>query len=240
MRSVVAAVLVPVVVVFLIGPYTFLPSLLEYGVARDVKTRLGVEKQPEVKLRSDPPLAMLRGEFAGGRIVMRNADLGGVRVERTSIELDPFDINVWATMKNGRVVDREPLSGDLRAEISEDEILRLAEARSEMPVTGVDLKQGGVVVGSEASALGSQFPVDVEGDLVVRDGDLVFEPQGLEAAGVPVPDELADQLLAGAEFEYPLDRLPYQTSVTGVETGEGRLVLDGRVPSIPLGVYPGS
>ena len=230
--------LVPVVVVFLIGPYTFLPSLLEYGVARDVKTRLGVEKQPEVELRSDPPLSMLRGEFAGGRIVMSNAELGGVRAERASIELDPFDINVWATMKNGRVIDREPLSGDLRVEISEDEILRLAEARSEMPVSGVDVKQGGVVVGSEASALGSQFPVDVEGDLVVRDGDLVFEPQGLEAAGVPVPDDLADELLAGAVFEYPLDRLPYQTRVTGVETEEGRLVLDGRVPSIPLGVYP--
>ena len=230
--------LVPVVVVFLIGPYTFLPSLLEYGVARDVKTRLGVEKQPEVELRSDPPLSMLRGEFAGGRIVMSNAELGGVRAERASIELDPFDINVWATMKNGRVIDREPLSGDLRVEISEDEILRLAEARSEMPVTGVDVKQGGVVVGSEASALGSQFPVDVEGDLIVRDGDLVFEPQGLEAAGVPAPAELAEELLAGAEFECPLDRLPYQIRVTGVETEEGRLVLDGRVPSIPLGVYP--
>lgn len=239
MRSVFAAVLVPVVVVFLIGPYTFLPSLLEYGVARDVKTRLGVEKQPEVKLRSEPPLSMLRGEFAGGRVVMRNADLGGVRAERASIELDPFDINVWATMKNGRMVDRESLSGDLRVEVSEDEILRLAEARSEMPVTGVDLKDGGVVIGSEASALGTQLPVDVEGDLSVRDGDLVFEPQGLEAAGVLVPEELADELLAGAEFEYPLDRLPYQTRITGVETGEGRLVLNGRVPSILLGAYPG-
>jgi hypothetical protein len=42
MRSVVAAVLVPVLVVFLIGPYTFLPSLLEYALARDVKARLGI------------------------------------------------------------------------------------------------------------------------------------------------------------------------------------------------------
>ena len=239
MRSVIAAVLVPVVVIFLIGPYTFVPSLIEYAVATDVQNRLGIEKQPEVRLRSDPPLAMLKGEFSGGRIAMRNVDLGGVRAEKASIDLDPFDIDVWDTMKNGRVVDREPLSGALEIEVSEDEVARLAQKDSEMPVTSVKVQEVGVLIGSEASALGTQFPVSVEGDLTVDNGDLVFEPGGLEAAGVPVPDELADQLLAGADFEYSLDRLPYQTTINRVETEEGRIVLDGRVPSIPLGVYPG-
>jgi DUF2993 family protein len=239
MRSVLAAVLVPVVVVFLIGPYTFLPALLEYAVATDVQNRLGIEKQPEVNLRSDPPLNMLKGEFSGGRIAMRNVDLGGVRAERASIDLDPFDIDVWDTMKNGRVVDREPLSGALRIEVSESEIARLAQKDSPMPVESFEVQKGGVVVGSEASALGTTFPISVEGDLAVDNGNLVFEPQAIEAAGVPVPDELADRLLSGADFEYPLDRLPYQTRITGVETESGRVVLDGRVPSIPLGVYPG-
>jgi hypothetical protein len=239
MRSVIAAVLVPVVVIFLIGPYTFLPSLIEYAVATDVQNRLGIEKQPEVRLRSDPPLAMLKGEFSGGRIAMRNMDLGGVRAEKASIDLDPFDIDVWDTMKNGRVVDREPLSGALEIEVSEDEIARLAQKDSEMPVTSVKVQKDGVLIGSEASALGTQFPVSVEGDLAVDDGDLVFEPGSLEAAGVPVPDEFADQLLAGANFEYSLDRLPYQITINRVETEEGTIVLDGRVPSIPLGVYPG-
>jgi LmeA-like phospholipid-binding len=239
MRSVIAAVLVPVVVIFLIGPYTFLPSLIEYAVGTDVQNRLGIEKQPEVRLRSDPPLAMLKGEFSGGRIAMRNVDLGGVRAEKASIDLDPFDIDVWDTMKNGRVVDREPLSGAIEIEVSEEEVARLAQKDSEMPVTSVTVQTDGVLIGSEASALGTQFPVSVEGDLAVDNGDLVFEPGSLEAAGVPVPDELADQLLAGADFEYSLDRLPYQTTINRVETEEGRIVLDGRVPSIPLGVYPG-
>jgi LmeA-like phospholipid-binding len=239
MRSVIAAVLVPVVVIFLIGPYTFLPSLIEYAVATDVQNRLGIEKQPEVRLRSDPPLAMLKGEFSGGRIAMRNVDLGGVRAEKASIDLDPFDIDVWDTMKSGRVVDREPLSGALEIEVSEDEIARLAQKGSEMPVTSVKVQKDGVLIGSEASALGTQFPVSVEGDLAVDNGDLVFEPGSLEAAGVPVPDELADQLLAGANFDYSLDRLLYQTTINHVETEEGRIVLDGRVPSIPLGAYPG-
>jgi len=238
-RSVIAAVLVPVVAIFLVGPYTFLPSLIEYAVATDVRNRLGIEKQPEVRLRSNPPLAMLKGEFSGGRIAMRHVDLGGVRAEKASIDLDPFDIDVWDTMKTGRVVDREPLSGALEIEVSEDEISRLAQKDSEMPVTSVKVERDGILIGSEASALGTQFPVSVEGDLAVENGDLVFEPGSLEAAGVPVPDELADQLLAGANFEYPFDRLPYQTTINSVETEEGTIVLDGRVPSIPLGAYPG-
>ena len=239
MRSVIAAVLVPVVVIFLIGPYTFLPSLFEYAIARDVQSRLGVEKQPEVTLKSDPQLEMLRGEFSGGHILFRNVDLGLVRAERAEIDLDPFDVNVWATMRDGRVVDKEPLSGDLRVEVSEDELARLAEKGSEVPITGLDVNKEGVVIRSVASVLGTQIPVSVQGDLALRDGDLVFEPRGLEAAGVPVPDELADRLLAGADFDYPLDRLPPHIKITGIQTESGRIVLDGRVPSIPLGAYPG-
>jgi hypothetical protein len=239
MRSVIAAVLVPVVVVFLIGPYTFLPSLLEYAVASDVQARLGAQKQPEVELKSDPPLRMLAGEFSGGRIVMKNTDLGSVNAKRVRIDLDPFDINVWATMKRGRVVDREPLSGALSVDVSETEVSRLARSGSGTPITGVDVQEDGEIIRSEASVLGTQFPVSVEGEPSVRDGELIFEPKALTAAGVPVPDDLEDKLLAGASFEYPLDRLPYRTRIRGVETEDGRIVLSGRVPSIPLGLYPG-
>jgi hypothetical protein len=239
MRSVIAAVLVPFVVIFLVGPYTFLPSLLEYAVARDVKSRLGAEEQPDVELKSDPPLRMLAGEFSGGRIVMKNTELGNVTAKKTRIDLEPFDVNVWATMREGRVVDREPLSGDLRVEVTEAEVSRLVEAGSEIPIMGVDVQDDGVLVRTEVSALGTRFPVSVEGAPILRDGRLVFEPQGLTAAGIQVPDDLAAKLLAGTSFEYPLDRLPYQTRMTGVDTEGGRMVLSGRVPSIPLGVYPG-
>ena len=239
MRSVVAAVLVPVLVVFLIGPYTFLPSLLEYAVARDVKARLGVEKQPDVKLKSNPPLRMLAGEFSGGRIVMKNTDLGNVTATMARIDLDPFDIDVWATIRKGHMVDRDSLSGDLRVDVPEREVSRLAKAGSEIPVQDVDVQRDGVVVRSEVSVLGVRFPVSIEGEPGLRDGELIFEPQGLTAAGVKVSDELADRLLAGTSFEYPLDRLPYQSRITDVEAEDGRIILSGRVPSIPLGAYPG-
>jgi hypothetical protein len=238
-RSVVAAVLVPVLVVFLIGPYTFLPSLLEYAVARDVKARLGVEKQPDVELKSDPPIRMLAGEFSGGRIVMKNTDLGNVTATMARIDLDPFDIDVWATIRKGHMVDRDSLSGDLRVDVPEREVSRLAKAGSEIPVQDVDVQRDGVVVRSEVSVLGVRFPVSIEGEPGLRDGELIFEPQGLTAAGVKVSDELADRLLAGTSFEYPLDRLPYQSRITDVEAEDGRIILSGRVPSIPLGAYPG-
>jgi hypothetical protein len=239
MRSVVTAVLVPVVVVFLMGPYTFLPSLLEYGVARDVQARLGTEKQPGVVLKSDPPLRMLAGEFTGGHIVIKNTDLGNIEAKRARIDLYPFDVNVWASMKSGHVVDREPLSGDLRVEVSEAEVSRLAKAKSEIPIQDVDVQEDGMVVRPQVSVLGARLPVSVEGNAGLRDGNLVFEPQNLTAAGVQAPDDLADRLLTGPYFEYPLDRLPYQTRITGVETEGGRIVLSGRMPSIPLGRFPG-
>ena len=239
MRSVIAAVLVPVLVVFLIGPYTFLPSLLEYALARDVKARLGIEKQPDVELKSDPRLRMLAGEFSGGRIVMKNTDLGNVTATRARIDLDPFDINVWATIRKGHVVDRDPRSGDVRVDVPESEVSRLAKAGSEIPIQDVDVQEDGVIVRSEVSVLGRRFPASIEGEPGLRDGELIFQPQGLMAAGVQVPDELADRLLAGTSFEYPLDRLPYQTTITGVEAEEGRIILSGSVPSIPLGAYPG-
>jgi LmeA-like phospholipid-binding len=238
-RSVVTAVLVPVLVVFLIGPYTFLPSLLEYAVARDVKARLGVEKQPDVELKSDPPIRMLAGEFSGGRIVMKNTDLGNVTATMARIDLDPFDIDVWATIRKGHMVDRDSLSGDLRVDVPEREVSRLAKAGSEIPVQDVDVQRDGVVVRSEVSVLGVRFPVSIEGEPGLRDGELIFEPQGLTAAGVKVSDELADRLLAGTSFQYPLDRLPYQSRITDVEAEDGRIILSGRVPSIPLGAYPG-
>jgi hypothetical protein len=239
MRSVVAAVLAPVLLVFLIGPYTYLPTLLEYAVARDVKTRLGIEKQPDVELKSDPPLRMLAGEFSGGRVVMKNTDLGNVRATRARIDLDPFDIDVWATVREGRVVAREPLSGDIRVAVPESEVSRLAKAGSEVPIQELDVQEGGVIARSEVSVLGNRFPASIEGEPALRDGELIFEPRGLTAAGVPVPDELADRLLAGTSFVYPLDRLPYQTTITSVEAEEGRIILSGSVPSVPLGAYPG-
>ena len=238
MRSVLAAVLAPVLLVFLIGPYTFLPSLLEYAVARDVKARLGIEKQPDVELKSDPPLRMLAGEFSGGRVVMKNTDLGNVTATRTRIDLDPFDIDVWATMREGRVVARDPLSGDIRVDVPESEVSRLVKAGSEVPIQGLDVQEDGVIARSEVSVLGTRFPASIEGDPALRDGELIFEPRGLTAAGVRVPDELADRLLAGTSFEHPLDRLPYQTTITSVGANEGRIILSGRVPSVPLGAYP--
>ena len=96
-----------------------------------------------------------------------------------------------------------------------------------------------MIARSEVSVLGKRFPASIEGEPALRDGELIFEPQGLMAAGVRVPDELADRLLAGTSFEYPLDRLPYQTTITRVEAEEGRIILSGRVPSVPLGAYPG-
>ncbi len=239
MRSVLAAVLLPVVAVLVFGPYTFLPSVLEYAVARDVQSRLGLEKAPEVTLESDPLLRMLAGEFSGGRIVLENAGLGGVRTESAIIDLDPFDVDVLESLGKGSVVAREPLSGGLRVEVPEAEVSRLVRAGADVPIRGVDVTEGGMEVWSEATVFGAAFPVSARGNLALSGERFVFEPRNLKAAGVSVPQELADSVLAGTRFDYPIKGLPYGSRITGVETADGELVLTGRVPNIPLGVYPG-
>ena len=240
MRSVLAAVLLPVVAVLLIGPYTFLPSLLEYAFARDVQSRLGLEKAPRVELQSEQPLRILAGAFTGGRIILRDAGLGGVRTESAVIGLDPFDVDVLESLGKGSVVASEPLSGSLRVEVPEAEVSRLVKEQADAEVRGVDITRSGMEVRAEAAFLGASFPVSATGDLGLLGGEsFVFEPRNLEAAGVPVPRELADAVLAGTRFDYPIKGLPYGSTISGVETVEGELVLTGRVPRIPLGVYPG-
>jgi hypothetical protein len=237
-RSVLAAVLLPVAAVLLIGPYTFLPSLLEYAVAREVQSRLGLERSPKVELESDPPLQMLSGSFSAGEIVLKDAGLGGVRTERAVIDLDPFDVDVLESLSKGSIVAREPLSGGLRVEVPEAEISRLVKESADVPVKGVSVMAAGMEVRSETAVFGTSFPVSAAGDVRLSAESFVFEPRDLEAAGMVVPEGLADAVLEGIRFEYPIKGLPYGSRITGVDTAEGTLVLTGRVPRIPLGVYP--
>jgi hypothetical protein len=238
-RSVLAAVLLPVVVVLVIGPYTFVPSVLEYAVARDVQSRLGLEKRPKVKLQSDPPLKMLSGIFTGGDILLKDAGLGGVRTENAVIDLDPFDVDVLESLSKGSVVASEPLSGGLRVEVPEAEVARLVRESTDVPAKGVTVEATGMEIRSDATFFGTSFPVSATGDLRLAGERFVFEPRDLEAAGMAVPQRLADVVLEGSRFDYPIKGLPYDSRITGVDSAEGKLVLTGRVPRLPLGVYPG-
>ena len=239
MRSVLAAMLLPVVAVVVIGPYTLLPSLLEFAVARDVQSRLGLEEVPKVALSSDPPLRMIGGAFSGGKILLRDAGLGGVRTESVIIDLDPFDVDVLKSLSKGSIVARDPLSGGLRVEVPEAEVSRLVRADADVPITAVYLTEDGMEVRSEATVFGRALPVSASGNLGLSGENFEFEPLSLKAAGIPVPQELANAVLAGTKFDYPIKGLPYNSQITRLETVEGRLVLLGRVPRVPVGVYPG-
>jgi LmeA-like phospholipid-binding len=69
--------------------------------------------------------------------------------------------------------------------------------------------------------------------LILSAATLVFKPRQVSALGTPVPEGLREQLLAGADFSYPLHGLPRGTQVTGVEVVEGHLVLFGEMKRLP-------
>jgi hypothetical protein len=215
-------------VIVVVGTYTFLPLLVEKVVAHNVQEGMGLQERPEVELQSDPAPAILAGTFSGGRVSLMDTDLGDVRVRRVVVNLDPFDLDMTESVMAGALRSDEPLSGTLRAEVSEVEISRFTKARD------IELKEGRVLVISEAQALGFDVPVSIQGSLVLRDGALIFEPRRMWTLGTPVPGELREQLLARGEFSYPLRGLPHEAEITGVEVSENRLILSGEVEQIPV------
>ena len=235
MRRFLLFLLVLGALVFIVVPYFVLPAVLEGLVARNVQDRLGLAERPGVELESDPQWEMLLGEFSRGRISIGGTDLGGVRAESVAMDLDPFSVDVGESVSSRTAVVEEPLSGRVRLTISEEEVSRLARENAGVPVKGVELRGGGATIDSEASVLGTTFPVEVEGNVGVEGNALVFQPNAVRAAGMTVPGYLADSLLAGTAFRYPVEGLPYGATITDARTREGAVVLTGRVSGVEIG-----
>jgi hypothetical protein len=227
-------ILVVVASLALVLPYFVLPPVLENLVARNVQDRLGLAEQPAVELDSDPQWEMLLGELSDGKVSVGETDLGGVRAEDVSMDLDPFSVDMWESVQSRTAVAQGPVSGKVRLTVSEEEVSRLARQNADVPVNGVEFTRNGATVGSEASFIGATFPVTVDGGVGVEGDALVFQPETVRAAGMTVPADLADSLLAGTAFRYPVEGLPYGGRLTGAETEEGSVVLTGRVSRVEL------
>ena len=226
-------ILVVLAVVLLIVPRFVLPPVLEGLVARKVQEQLGLAERPAVELDSDPGL--LPGGFSGGDISLGETDLGGVRAEGATMDLDPFSLDLGESVRSRTLATEEPISGRVELTLPEEEVSRLAEQNARVPINGVDLKRSGVTVESEASVLGFTLPVTVDGGVEVEGDALAFRPEDVRAAGVEVPADVADSLLAGTAFRYPVEDLPYGGRLTGAETVDGAVVLEGRVSGVELG-----
>ncbi len=178
---------------------------------------------------------MLTGRFDGGRVVLPGFDFGDVRPEKVFVELAPFNLDVLGSLTSGQIQTRTPLSGTLRAILSEAEVTRLASTGATgFPVRNVDLEEGVTVVASEAVALGRSIPVSVEGVLDLQNNSLVFEPRRVEVLGLPVPDQLTGQLLQGTSFVYPIEPLPGGGTFTGVDVQRDQLFLTGEINDLAL------
>lgn len=222
---------------FVACAYLFLPSVFESLVAGSLQDQYATSAAPEVDLYRDPA-SLLSQDYDGGRVVLTGADFGGVRPEQVTAQLAPFEVDLLGSATGGRISTRQPVSGALRAELSEAEVARLAQEEASdsgsFPVLGVDLEQGVVVVQSEAAVLGQSVPVSVVGSMSVQGDALVFEPGQVEAAGVEVPSRLSGRLLRGTSFAYTIEDLPPGVEIGGVEAEKDRLVLTGEVRGLQL------
>lgn len=230
-------ILIVLVAIIVIAPYTFLPGLLESSVAGNLRDQLGLKERPAVDLESEPPLGMLSGEFDQGTVEIPDYDIGdGVLADKVTINLDAFDVNVLDSVTGGELKAKEPPSGTLEAELSEQDVLKIARARVEdFPVNDVQLEEGRVLVASEVQLFGIAAPVSVEGGLDARENVMTFTPGQVEAFGVPLPGDVTEALLGGTDFEYPLSGLPEGTTVTDLTVNKDGMTLQGDVERVALG-----
>jgi DUF2993 family protein len=213
----------------LLGVYVLLPLLLENLVARNLQSGLGLAEEPEVYLEGNP-LGVLAGRFDGGRVTFTNPEFSGVvRPDRVTVDLDPINIDVLGSLTSGRVESDGPLSGGLEAELSEQEVARIAASTG--VAKGVELEEGRMTADLEAGGFGTRTPVGVEGNLTLQDGVLHFEPERAEVLGMPVPQ----RLLREADFSYPVDESLLGGRFSNVEVHKDRLVLSGKVDDLPVG-----
>ncbi|MBA2694056.1 MAG: DUF2993 domain-containing protein [Rubrobacter sp.] len=234
MWSAFAAVAV-VAVVFVVGPFTFLPSLVGGLVAQNIQSDLGLAKTPDVELRNDEaPLEMLLGEFTGGEISIRDAEFGGVRTDSVDVELDPFDVSMRESIRN-RALEGDELRGDLRIEISGGEVARLADSRAAVPVSGVDLSGEEMVVETSVALLGATVPVSVRGGIGFEGEEISFLPGSIAVAGTDLPEAATVDILEELEVSFPLEGLPSGTEIQDAGVEDGAVVLTGRVEGLSGG-----
>jgi hypothetical protein len=207
-------------------------SFWEGLAARSLQRDLALEERPEVDLQSEGTLAALSGSFGGGTVVVRDPNLEGLRPERLTIDLEPFEVDVLGSVAGGAIRAQGPVPGSLEARLPEGEVRRLADEGSQgFPVSDLQLEDGRAVVSSEANIFGNVLPLIVAGSAEIRGGSLLFEPEEVTAAGVPLPPELNEAVLENASFEYPLD-LPVEGRVTSGEVLRDRLVIRGEVEDL--------
>jgi LmeA-like phospholipid-binding len=223
-----------VLVFIVLAPFTVLPALLESATARLLQDQLGLEEAPEVEIESTPAPMMYVGSFSRALISAKGIEIAGVKTSNIIMDLDPFNLNIMESATNGEVSTEQPLSGNLSVALSEDNVSRLAQVGSGVPVQDVQLEDDLVVLGM---SLGFGAPVTVRGRLSLQNGLLIFQPEQVEGAPAFVSSE---QLLALTRFSYPLTDLPFGARATGVKVRKGSLILTGYMQEIPLSGIPAS
>ncbi|CAN5135629.1 hypothetical protein BH24ACT16_BH24ACT16_02600 [soil metagenome] len=232
---VLAGGLMLVAAVLVIGAYTFLPSMVEGVVARNLESNLGLSRTPEVSLSAEPAYEILAGNFDSGEVVLREPEFAGVRPERVRMELNGFEVDVARSVREGGPRVDEPLAGEIRVVLSEGELERIAKSGIEsVPVRRIGISEDSLTVGSSARVLGVDVPISVRGPVNVEGGEIVFAPEEAAAFGTRLPASVTDRILSGTDFGYPVEDLPFNGEVTGIEIGEGTLALEGSVRDLPI------
>lgn len=225
----VVGVISAIAIVAVIGSYTFLPGMVSERIATGVREDFELDRTPQAEVRSDPPPEMLLGRFSGGEIGIGASRFWGFNVESIEVRLDPFDVDIPASLRQRTLVYEDAASGSIEAVVSSDEVSRVA--REESGLDGVRLQGGRLVVEQDPQLFGDiSLPIEVRGDLSLRgEGSLVYTPDQVRVAGVSLPQDTVEEILSGVELAFPIEDVAEGVTLRGVDISGDELVLDGDI-----------
>jgi hypothetical protein len=146
---------------------------------------------------------MLLDRFEEEGVTNTTPELGGLRPDEAMVDLRPFELGVLRgpaeRTDQGPGATLWDLSG--AALRGGGRQARLFECFGHACYgCRSHLREGYLILRSEAEALGARVPVGLEGGFTLRDGGRRFEPRRLEALGAPVPPAVYARPAPGSEL----------------------------------------
>lgn len=190
-----------------------------------------------VAVHSWPAPALWWGNIGMLSVSARSVRMGRLDVAAFDATLRQVNVDAGLLYGRRRLAVRSVAGGTARVMVTADDLARLVATEPAVKQVVVHLRPGMMVLDGTVSVFGADVPASLTGHLVVRDAarlDLVVDRITV-MGGLPVPADVAAQLVASINPIVDVGRLPLNLRLTGVMIGNGIVMLTAAAGPTPPG-----